>query len=355
MVWNCPHCRAPLVLSQAALGDSWNLCRCPKCGGAGLVSSIEKRVIKLEGIPAHERNVLIPKVLLEASANTRPISWPKTPDKPVIRTATRRSIPKRPDIFATQTQTGIQDRTKTIPSKLMEDITLAPKIEPSVTTFEMPVTPPPMTAKAMKALADTTQILESEKEYQELNKTVLIVPRLFDIPAMPMITVAGYSVRNSDRGREKTIDFPSALPDLAEGSAERSFLAQILAILPMIAFVVLCGSLGWTTVRFTDNRAPSSYQAHSRSARDSRDLIDHVNQDAMAPLHSAYDDDPTNIRARSSDIPAYDHPDAKSSIIGSISANRSYPLLEKDGSWVKFAFDKSHSAWVNVAAIDLIP
>jgi hypothetical protein len=195
-----------------------------------------------------------------------------------------------------------------------------------------------------------------------IDKTALT--RTFEIPKIPMMMAVGVSVKGKKKNKKdaenlehtKTIEFPEALPDLPPPSSGLpGLLSEISAVVPTIAFLIISGLVGWNAVRYVQGTPESK----------SHEIVDHLNSHAMAPVRGGrasskdvyvekYNDDPTQLRSRTTEVQAYTGPGVDFSPNGILQPGKLYSVLEKDGNWIKFALDKTHAAWVSIAGVDLI-
>jgi hypothetical protein len=194
MVWNCPHCKAPLFASDALLGTSTILTQCPECDRAALVRRAGNQCIKVDKIPQGERVLIAqsltsasPQISSQADRVVQKTPWPQL-QKPVIRPAVRRaSIPKRPEIFGVQQRPGETN-----------------------TAIEVAVSPTP---SVVAAVVETTP------------------QRTFEIPYNPRVMAVGHSVRQS-----------------------RSFRSQGIPLVSALTFLLVVGIFGWNAIHYAPNQ-----------------------------------------------------------------------------------------------------
>jgi hypothetical protein len=365
MVWNCPHCRAALALSDELLGSSWNMSKCPNCENSGFIRRPGNLAIKVDKVPAGEK-ILVAKSIAKPAAPVQPAKksqanlssaprmtatapgkepWPVTPLKPIIR----RAIPKKskPPLVAAMVSAPVALKPEE-PTKM---VSFEPEAEAAPTKI---ITPPEFTREIIhdSGLIDKAALTRS-----------------FEIPKMQMMMAVGHSVKGKRRKKNaeiianleltKSIPLPEPLPDLPPPSPGMSgLLSEISAVVPTIAFLVISGLVGWNAVRYV------------QGGSERHEIVDHLNSHAMAPVRGTrasskdvyaekyseklLSDDPTQVRTRTTEVQAYTGPGVEYKPTGVLQPGHLYSILEKDGNWIKFALDKTHAAWVSIAGVDLI-
>jgi uncharacterized protein YgiM (DUF1202 family) len=151
-----------------------------------------------------------------------------------------------------------------------------------------------------------------------------------------MAKIVGHSV-----GGTKTIPFPSLLPERTHGEAQAALAKTVL--LPLLVLIAI-SVVGWNALR--QDRTPSSGE-----------IVDRVSQRAMAPnrnLASAYDDEPSRVRAKTAGVKIHNGPGSQFAVIGDLKASNLYPILEQSSSWIKIATDQTHFAWVEQSSVELL-
>jgi hypothetical protein len=382
MVWNCPHCRAALALSDELLGSSWNMSRCPNCENSGFIRRPGNLAIKVDQVPEGEK-VLIAKSILKPSplpGATSKIAgpkitrtaegktpWPVTPLQSVRESAAAKPVIRRAVLRNRATALAASAAETKAPSAI-QSVAQAVKNATVVVKAEEPTRMVQLKPETIIDDSGTRMITPPEFTREVLSDSALIdktaLKRNFEIPKLPMMIAVGHTVKgerrknaqDADTGTNtKIINFPEALPELPpEPTGLTGLLSEVSALVPTVAFLVISGLVGWNAVRYVQG---SPEPVH-------HEIVDHLSQHAMAPTRAnralkdlnieKYSDDPTQVRARSTEVQAYTGPGADFSASGVLQPGHLYSVLEKNGNWVKFALDQAHPAWVNIAGVDLI-
>ena len=162
--------------------------------------------------------------------------------------------------------------------------------------------------------------------------------RTITIPDVPMVKVVGHSI-----GGTKKPNFVS-FPSLRSGTRRLPGVTRKDRSRPVPP--VDCHQHRTVGSMFSD-----------KIASPSAEIVDRVSQHAMAPnraLSNAYDDEPTQVRAKAAGVRTYHGPSTQFPAVEDLKSSRLYPILEQRSNWIKIATDKTHSAWVDQNSVELV-